>query len=201
METLTQTSAPRELLLEAAGRLLREGGFTALSTRRVAEKAGVPLSQIHYHFGSRQNLVLALLEWENAKLLGRQSEMFVSEISLSRKWELACDYLEEDLASGYVRVLHEMIAAGLSDPALAVSVRTQIDAWYQLLCRVSREAAEEHGGIGPFTVDELALLIGSAFLGIESLLLIDAADARRIGLTALRKLGYLIAQAEERSDG
>ena len=44
-----------------------------LSTRDVAAAAGVPLSQIHYHFGSKQGLVLALFEYLNAQLLDRQN--------------------------------------------------------------------------------------------------------------------------------
>ena len=36
----------------------------------------VPLSQIHYHFGSKQDLVLVILEDENLRLLERQEEMY-----------------------------------------------------------------------------------------------------------------------------
>ncbi len=193
----TQTTlTTREQLLEAAGRQLRHVGYAAVSTRRVAEAAGVPLSQIHYHFGSRQRLMLALLEWENAKLLERQTAMYGSELPLSRKWVLACDYLEEDLASGYVRVLQEMIAAGYSDPEIAASVRANLDAWHRLLTTVAREAAETIGPVGPFAPEELALLVGQSFLGLESLLLLDVAEARNRGLPAIRKFGALIAAAE-----
>jgi DNA-binding transcriptional regulator YbjK len=38
--------------------VLRQSGCAALSTRDVAAAACVPLSQIHYHFGSNQGLVL-----------------------------------------------------------------------------------------------------------------------------------------------
>ena len=40
----------------------------AMSTRKVATEAGVPLSQVHYHFGSKGGLVLALLEAEDRRL-------------------------------------------------------------------------------------------------------------------------------------
>ena len=42
---------------------------------------------------------------------------------LWRQWERACDYLDDDLESGYVRVLQEMIAAGWSDAEVAAAVR------------------------------------------------------------------------------
>ena len=66
--------APRSL--EAAKKVLRQNGYSGLSTREVAAAAGVPLSQIHYHFGSKQGLVLALFEYLNAQLLDRQNALF-----------------------------------------------------------------------------------------------------------------------------
>ena len=48
-------------ILAAAKAALMDTGYAGLSTRKVAEAADVPLSQIHYHFGSRHGLVLALL--------------------------------------------------------------------------------------------------------------------------------------------
>ena len=92
--------------------MLRQNGYAGLSTRDVAAAAGVPLSQIHYHFGSKQGMVLALFEYLNAQLLDRQNAMFGdTALKLSEHWDRACDYLDEDIASGYVRVLQELIAA------------------------------------------------------------------------------------------
>ena len=56
------------------------------------------------------------------------------------RYDLACDYLEEDLASGYVRVLEEMLAAGWAEPALAEQVSGLLRSWFGLLTRVMREA-------------------------------------------------------------
>src|SRR3981189_3255454 len=53
-------------LLEAAKKVLRQNGHSGLSTRDVAAAAGVPLSQIHYHFGSKQGMMLALFDPLNA---------------------------------------------------------------------------------------------------------------------------------------
>ena len=47
------------------------------------------------------------------------------------RWELACDFLDTDVASGYVRILQEMIAAGWSDAEVAASVREMIGGWYR----------------------------------------------------------------------
>src|SRR4051794_7826824 len=93
----------REKLVDAARVCLLADGHANLSTRRVAERAGVPLSQIHYHFGGRQGLVLALLARQNEQLLERQQSMYGADTPLWRRYEQACTYLEDDLHSGYVR--------------------------------------------------------------------------------------------------
>lgn len=46
----------KELLLISAGELFADNGFEGVSTRMIADKAGVKLSAIHYHFGSKENL-------------------------------------------------------------------------------------------------------------------------------------------------
>ncbi len=118
-----KVEATRTSILDAARSVLRERGYGSLSTREVAAVAGVPLSQIHYHFGSKQGMVLALFEYMNARLLERQDAMFAdSRLTLSEQWDLACDYLDDDLATGYVRVLQELWAAGWSDPVLALVI-------------------------------------------------------------------------------
>lgn len=45
-----------EALLDAAGQLAAELGFGNVSTRRIAERAGVNVSGIHYHFGGKDKL-------------------------------------------------------------------------------------------------------------------------------------------------
>src|SRR6266508_4252513 len=100
----------RTLIIGAARRRLLADGYAGLSTRKVAEEAGVPLSQLHYHFGSKGGLILALFEEENRRRLERKRSMYAQDAPLWQRYEQACDFLEDDLDSGYVRVLQEMIA-------------------------------------------------------------------------------------------
>lgn len=186
-------------LLEATKACLVADGFAALSTRKVAEKAGVPLSQIHYHFGGRQGVVLALLERENEVLLDRQRAMYGEDVPLWKRYEQACDFLEEDLASGYVRVLQEMVAAGWSDPDIAAAVRTAVDGWRTTLRGVAAEAERNLGGYGPLTAEHVADLVWLAHLGAETMLLLHGtvSDDTTI-VDALRRIGELIRVAEDR---
>ena len=178
------TADTRARILAAARDCLLADGYANLSTRRVADSAGVPLSQIHYHFGSKLQLILAVLAAENERLLERQRAMFDTPEPLWVRWELACDFLDTDVASGYVRILQEMIAAGWTDAEVAASVREMTGGWYRLLAEVARREEAAGADLGGFTPDEVAALMATPFLGAEELILLGvhggrAADARR----------------------
>jgi AcrR family transcriptional regulator len=192
-----QPSPTAARILEAARSSLLADGFAALSTRRVADLAGVPLSQIHYHFGGKQGLVLALLDHENRRLLDRQRQMYGTEVPLWKRYEQACDFLEEDLKSGYVRVLNEMVAAGWSDPELARRVQAMLDSWFDLLHQVALEAEERFGPFGPMSAADAAGLIGLSFLGGEALILLGDEHRGRQARRWLRSVGGLIRGLEE----
>jgi AcrR family transcriptional regulator len=188
-------------LLEAAKKVLRQNGYAGLSTRDVAAAAGVPLSQIHYHFGSKQGLVMALFEYLNAQLLDRQNALFAdTALSFSQRWDRACEYLDDDIASGYVRVLQELIAASWADAAVAKAVRAAGMGWIDLIIGVAREAEQKLGGLGPLTPEEVGALIANAFIGAESLFLLGLEKRGLPVRQALRRVGDLIRMAETRSD-
>jgi AcrR family transcriptional regulator len=191
----------RNALLRAVHECLRERGYAGLSTRQVAERAGVPLSQIHYHFGSKRGLVVALLEEHDERLIARQAETFALDVPLSQRWDLACSYLDSDIESGYVLILQEMIAAGWSDPELAAAARAILAGWSRLLVELARDAGKRFGGtdtsgLGPFSPEEAAALVAAAFLGSEAMILLgfesDEVPVRR----ALRRFGDLLRQRE-----
>ena len=193
----TDGASTRTELLEAAAQVIAARGYSGLSTRLVAEAAGVPLSQIHYHFGSKLHLVLAVLEEQTSTLLGRQTAMFDSDMPLWKQWEQACDFLEDDLRSGYVRLLQEMIAAGWSDDQIAAAVRAQLEGWQGLLVDVARRASERVGGLGPFTPEEFATVAVSVFLGTEQVILLGFGEEAMPARSALRRIGELLRAVEE----
>ena len=153
--------------------MLRQNGYAGLSTRDVAAAAGVPLSQIHYHFGSKQGLVLALFEYLNAQLLDRQNALFgETTLKLSEQWDRACDYLDDDIASGYVRVLQELTAASWADAEVAKVVRTGLLSWFDLIDGTRAQGGPAAWGARSVRAEEVAALIGCAFMGAESIYLL-----------------------------
>lgn len=194
----TKKPDARKALLDAAKKVLRRDGYAGFSTREVAEQAKVPLSQIHYHFGSKTGLVLALFEHQNSELISRQRTMFDdTSIPLSARWEQACDYLDEDIASGFVRTLQELIAASWSDPEIAKVVQAEQLRWHTLLTDMAERISDEIGGFGRFTPKETAALVANAFVGAESMYLLGMEKHGFPVRDCLRRVGDLIRTFEQ----
>lgn len=55
-----ESSATRALILNATEQLIRDDGYAAVSTRRVAARAGLKPSLVHYYFPTTDDLLLAV---------------------------------------------------------------------------------------------------------------------------------------------
>ena len=141
--------------------------------------------------------MLAVLDMENQQRLARQAAMYQSNLPLWKQWQQACDFFDEDLESGYVRVLMEMTAAGWSNREIAGAVSTQVQGWFDLLAEVAQRSAERFGSLGPFTPEELAALAGLPFLGAEAVILLGLDESKIAAGPALRKIGELLRRLEE----
>jgi AcrR family transcriptional regulator len=184
-------------VLSAARDVLLERGYSQTSTRAVAEGANVPLSLVHYHFGSKQALLVEVLERENELLLARQRHLYATPGPLAEKWHTACAFLDEDLRSGYVRVLWELWAAGLADETLAARWRSAMGGWRALLESVAAEWVRTLDVKPPLSARGLATLVTNVFQGIEVELLAGVTEDQAAHREVLKVLGDLIARWEE----
>ncbi|HEX6697743.1 MAG TPA: TetR/AcrR family transcriptional regulator [Solirubrobacteraceae bacterium] len=188
--------ATRRRIVDAARDVLLERGHAATSTRAVADEAGVRLSLVHYHFGGKRGLLLEVLQRENELLLERQQRLYADPGPLADKWRVACDFLDEDVHSGYVRVLWELWAAGLADEELAAGWRAAMAGWRSLLESVFAAWSQEIGLELPISARAMATLIGNLFEGIEIELLAGVPPEQAPHREVLDAIGVLIERAE-----
>jgi AcrR family transcriptional regulator len=52
----------RELVLDAAERVMAEDGFEAATLARVVEESGIPMSSVYHYFGSKEGILSAVME-------------------------------------------------------------------------------------------------------------------------------------------
>ena len=57
----TGTTTPREQILDAAAALFVEHGFTATSTRMIAEQVGIRQASLYYHYAGKDDILVDLL--------------------------------------------------------------------------------------------------------------------------------------------
>jgi AcrR family transcriptional regulator len=87
--TSEESVGTRDAILDATETIMRDEGYAAVSSRRVAEKAGLRSQLVHYHFGSMDELFVAIYERSEAEYLQRLQQALTSENPLRALWELA----------------------------------------------------------------------------------------------------------------
>jgi AcrR family transcriptional regulator len=183
-------------ILDAAFRRLAMEGYTALSTREIARDAGVNHALINYHFRTKDQLVIAVLDEANRQLLARQKAMYQRDATFAEKWAEARRFYRDDIASGFVRVQTELMAASLSNPGLREEFIPRMRAWQQVVQDAVEDAVQSLGRCGvdlpaPFTPTVIACWIAEFWLGMEVADLLGSAEMRKrhqLALDAVEKL-------------
>ena len=192
------SAATREDILTAARKVLNRDGSGRLSTHSVAAEAGVNQSLIHYHFRTREGLLLAILEQMNAELLERQRSLYSREdMSIAEKWQQAVDFYRVDLASGYVRTLLELAAHGYSNPAVAAQVRALFKGWRVLLTEVATQALAELK-VDAVDADEVVAMVAAYWWGMETQHLLGVPEQEGHLWATTEKIGLLLGELEAR---
>ena len=132
-------------LMDAAERLLVRDGHARLSTRKVAQEAGVNHGLVHYYFGSMEELLMQVLERFTAGLIARQREMYGGDAPFIEKWREAWRYHEDDLEAGYPRVWFELQAMAWSEPRMRERLFTINQEWRAVLAEAFERARGEVG--------------------------------------------------------
>ena len=159
-------SAPRaaaeEAFLDAAERLLVDVGHEGITTRRLAEEAGVNHGLVHYYFGSMENLLGRVLERFTERLIERQREMYAQDLPFVEKWRQAMRYLEQDRP--YQKIWLELTALSWNRPELRDQIVAVDQQWRAVLLEAFEQARSEHAIDMP--IDALVSLVMTFNIGI-----------------------------------
>ena len=160
---ITSRSAAEEVLLDAAERLLVEIGYARITTRRLAEEAGVNHGLVHYYFGSNENLLVRALERFTKRLIERQRELYASDLPFVEKWRTAMRYLvSEDVT--YEKVWLELQALAWNNAVLRARLERVNAEWRAVLTEAFTEPHRELGIDMP--LDALVSLVITFNIGI-----------------------------------
>jgi AcrR family transcriptional regulator len=198
------TTQTRERILDATFRRLVSEGYAALSVREIAKDAGVNHALINYHFRSKDQLVIDVLDAVNQRLLSRQALMYESGGGFAQKWANARRFYEDDLASGFVRLQAELWAASLSNPDLREKFLPRLLAWKKLVLGAVREAVTALQASGaklppPFTPEVIACWISEFWLGMEFADLLGVKEEQLHHRAALDAMQWLLESLDAKA--
>ncbi len=156
-------AAAETALLDAAERLLVDVGHAGITTRRLAEEAGVNHGLVHYYFGSNENLLARALERFTERLITRQRELYSADEPFVEKWRTAMRFLvAEDVT--YEKVWLELQALAWNDEGLRERLARVNAEWRAVLTDAFREPHRELGLAIP--LDALVSLVITFNLGV-----------------------------------
>jgi AcrR family transcriptional regulator len=175
-----RSAGTRAALVSAAVDALRDVGFAGASAREIARRAGSTQSQVFYHYGSVANLLLAALDDVSARRMDAYQPLLDSAGSPADLLRTARVILADDVSSGDLKVLVEMIAGAQSVPGLGDQVAERLAPWYAFA-----EAAVSKATVGlPFRsllpVRDIAHAVVAGILGLELLASLGGENARTV---------------------
>lgn len=141
LDAPNRRSVAETALLDAAERLLLDVGGAGITTRRVAEEAGVNHGLVHYYFDSVENLLVRVLERFTNALIARQRALYAADMPFIEKWRAAMRHLEQDRP--YQKVWFELQALAWNRPQLRARIVGVNDAWRAVLAEAFAPMREE----------------------------------------------------------
>ena len=166
----------RASLLQAAARVYARSGFGGATLDEVAAEAGFTKGAVYSHFGSKENLLLALLEEHLASQVAEQIELFDRErttwerpLAGSARW---MERLEEDPDA--FRLFVELWVYAQRDERLRERLAGGLDALRATFTRFAEASAADAGlEFSAHAQQQLANVIVALGIGLPMLKLIE----------------------------
>jgi AcrR family transcriptional regulator len=189
----------RAAILRAARDRLVEVGYANLNVRDIAREAGVNHALIGYHFHGKQQLVLAVLDEANRQLLERQARMYQGTTSTSQQWQQACDFYEEDLKSGFVRLLMELMGASFHDQELRREFVPRLSGWHRLVEAAVKEFIASSKLELPVSAEAISAWVVWFWTGMEASMMLGIDEKDGHQREALAAVATLLQRVEKRA--
>ena len=161
--TRSARASVEDALLDAAERLLVESGHAGITTRRLANEAGVNHGLVHYYFGSMENVLVRALERFTQRLVERQRALYAADLPFLEKWRTAMRYLMSDDVA-YGKVWLELQALAWNHARLRERLATVDAEWRAVLTEAFAPARNDHRIDMP--LEALVSLVMTSNLGI-----------------------------------
>ncbi len=175
----------RARMVEAALTTLKSEGFAGTTARAIATRGGFNQALVFYHFGSVKDLLLAALDATSAARMERYEQAVAAASSPEDLLRVAREVYREDLESGHITVLAEMIAGSLNDPDLGPAITARMEPWIDFAQNAIDRVLSQTPLEGLFPTRDLAFALVSFYIGADLLTALDGDRSRAESLFAM----------------
>jgi AcrR family transcriptional regulator len=191
----------KERIVEATIATLKAHGYAGASARTIAAEGGFNQALIFYHFGSVRNALLAALDRTSAERMEAYRVAAAEAPDMPALVAVATRIYHEDLASGHIKVLAELIAGASSDPALGPEIVARVAPWIDFARQEIERVFEGSLLANLLPAGDLAYAIVAQFLGLELLTHLDGSTERAERLFQLSAGLATIASMSDLANG
>ncbi|MBL7498442.1 TetR/AcrR family transcriptional regulator [Frankia sp. CNm7] len=132
--SVVDESITRTALLDATEALMLEEGYAAVTTRRLAQRAGVNNGLVYYYFGTMDGLFVELFRRGAERSLARLRQVLRSPQPLWALWELTQDFSSNALTMEFIALANHRKAIRAEIGAYSRKFRTlQLEALSDVL--------------------------------------------------------------------
>jgi AcrR family transcriptional regulator len=171
-------SGAERAIIDAAIEAVRTRGAAGASARTIAQIGGFGQALIYYHFGSLNELLIASLEFTSLKRLDRYRKFAETVGSLEELVSTGRELFREDVASGHITVLSELVAACLTRPEMGPEVMRCLTPWIDLTQHLIDRFLKGSSLEGFVESRDAAQALMAFYMGMEMLYHLDQ-DAER----------------------
>jgi len=172
-------------IVDAAFQTLKEEGFAGTSARAIARRGGFNQALIFYHFGTLNDLLLATLDKSSADRMSRYRDSIGKALNVDQKIQTATRLYREDLESGHITVISELVAGSLARPDLGPEVVARMEPWIEFAEGVITDLLSGSMFEGTVKPRTLAFAVVALYLGVDLLSHLDQDKSRAEELFAM----------------
>jgi AcrR family transcriptional regulator len=172
--TARRASRTRERIMEAAVETLSSEGITGTTARAIAARGGFNQALIFYHFRSVPQLLMEAFSRTSDEQIAHYQAAASDVSSLHDLVRIARRLHKEDLESGSITAVTQLMAAATADHEVGPQILDRVDRWIAIVQHALERAAPAGPGLEVIASPRaIAYAISSMFLGIELLTRLD----------------------------
>lgn len=175
---MSRRSETKDRILRAAVETLATQGYATSTARAIATTGGFAPGVIYYHFEDLEDLLLAALRYTSDNRMDRYSSRTAEALGAGELLAALRELYEEDVATGHIAAVQELVAGAVGSTRLADGVRAEVRRWEDFTETLLVRLLADTPLAGLVPSREAAMAAMAFYLGLEMLTHLDGNRSR-----------------------